>query len=84
MQARESQVPEIAASTVLSGNNVIYLKRERVIRSWNAAVLASGVGSVPDLFRQPRIHCGEAEPSWVLRYTPAFDRTMVSRFPTWR
>jgi hypothetical protein len=67
VQAGESQIPEIAASAVLSGDNVIYLKRERVIRKRNAAVLASGAGAMPDLFYQPRIHSGEAESSWVVR-----------------
>jgi len=56
MKTRESQIREIAAATVLPCDNMIYLKRERVAREWNAAVLTPAIGPAPDFFYQPRVH----------------------------
>jgi hypothetical protein len=67
VKATESQILEIAASAVLPRNNVIYLKREPVVRKRNATVLAAAVGPAPDLFHQSRCHRGEGELFCVLR-----------------
>ena len=67
VQAGERQIRGVAASSVLPGNDVVYLEREPVVRKRNTAVFAPAPGSVPDLFCQPWIHCGEEESSCVRR-----------------
>jgi hypothetical protein len=61
VKTTESQILEVAVAAVLPGNNVIYLKREPVVRKRNATLLATAVGPAPYLIHQARCHRGEGE-----------------------
>ena len=56
MQATPSQILDNRLSTMLLGDDVVHLERQRVVRSRQTAVLAPVPCELPKLTQQPALH----------------------------
>jgi hypothetical protein len=56
MEARQCQIVEVGFPVMLSGDDMVDLKRKTVVRKRDPAILASLTGPLPNLLNQPPIH----------------------------